>query len=352
MTFNDRRIRLWGILAFALLFFLFWHLFIFAFPQKGVLLLLGKTILSSVVFAITTWEPVRWVVLSARKQWPLHSQSVKRKVMVALILLPMGIFLSLGRTILEHHFLWKMPFTDWGFMIPMFGVTTLFILVEVAIYESYFFVIEWMRSKAELEELKKTNLQVQFDTLKLQIQPHFLFNTLNTLVGLIELDPRRARIFTEEMAYVYRYLLSANETQFVDLQDELKFTQAYYYLLKTRYPEGLKMEVEYTGDRDEPFQIPPLTLQILLENAVKHNVVTRAKPLHISLRIDADNEEVVVRNNLQRKDEFQRIGMGLKHLHKKFELCGLREVRIREDKEYFTVTIPLIKSGKYESVDH
>lgn len=352
MNTDDRKIRLMGITAFAMLFFLFWHLFIFATPQKAVLLLLGKTLLSSLVFAITTWEPVRWVILTARKQWPLQSQNVKRKIIVASILLPMGIILSLGRTLLEHHFFWRMPFTEWSFMIPMFGVTTLFILVEVAVYEAYFFVVEWMRSKSELEELKKTNLQVQFDTLKLQIQPHFLFNTLNTLVGLIELDPPRARVFTEEMAYVYRYLLSANETQFVDLQDELKFTRAYYYLLKTRYPEGLYMEVEYTGDSGEPFQVPPLTLQILLENAVKHNVVTRANPLYISLRIDSEREEVVVKNNLQRKDEFQRIGLGLKHLHKKFELSGLREVRIREDKDHFTVTIPLIKSGKYESADH
>jgi len=352
MTTDDRKIRLIGITAFALLFFLFWHLFIFAAPQKNFLLLLGKAIVASVVFAITVWEPVRWVLLTARKQWPLHSQRVKRKLIVAAILLPMALVISVIRTLLEHHFFWKMPYDEWSFMIPMWGVTTLFILVEVAVYEAYFFVLAWMQSKAELEELKKTNLQVQYDTLKLQIQPHFLFNTLNTLVGLIELDPARARVFTEEMAYVYRYLLSANETTLVDLQDELRFTRAYYYLLKTRYPEGLHMQVEYTGDSGEPFRLPPLTLQILLENAVKHNVITRARPLYISLCVDADREEVVVKNNIQRKNEFQKIGLGLKHLYKKFELSGLHEVRIREDKDYFTVIIPLFKSRKYERADY
>lgn len=353
MNSNDRKIRLYGMIAFATIFFLFWHLIIFAYSQTPIWGLLVRAVLSAVIFSVTTWEPTRFFIMLTHRKWPEQHQNIRRKLVLAALLIPSTILFTIGRTLLENWLFWKMPYTDWSFMLPMFGVTTLFVLVEVAIYESWFFVLAWAKSKAELEELKKTNLQIQYDTLKLQIQPHFLFNTLNTLVGLIELDPRRARVFTEEMAYVYRYLLSSNETQFVDLQDEIKFTKAYYYLLKTRHPEGLNMEVVYPEDTENLcFHIPPLTLQILLENAVKHNVVTRARPLAVTVIIDSDSGQVTVCNNLQRKDDIQRNGMGLQHLHKRFGLLGMPPVVVREDSTCFSVKVPLIKTTKYESVDH
>ena len=192
---------------------------------------------------------------------------------------------------------------------------------------------------------------MQFDSLKGQIQPHFLFNTLNTLIGLMKMDIPRAIEFTEEMAHVYRYLLEANDRQLISLEEEMKFANAYFFLLKTRYSEGLHMEVSEAAAMDN-YQVPPLSLQLLIENAVKHNIITRDKPLFIKVDFQPAFKQVVVSNNVQRKPQAFRSGLGLMHFRKKFELLHIAGVKIVETDIEFSVNVPLIKLPVYESSNY
>lgn len=342
MLISDKKVRLYGYLTFAVLFYCFFMLdMFFNVPVKD---LLAKTLIVTAIFTILVWEPVCFVALWAYKKWKGVRHNRKRRAIVAAILVPYAFLLGFARIYVETKLkLWGFPIMNIPVFLLFTGITLLFILLEVSFYEIMFYIQRWQATQMEANELKKLNLQMQFDSLKVQIQPHFLFNTLNTLIGLIEKDQKRAIHFTEDLAYVYRYLLEANECTLISLEEELKFARIYFSLLKTRYPEGLFLEEAM--ENAARFQVPPLSLQLLIENAVKHNAITRAEPLFIHIRLNNQEERVVVRNNYQPKTRVQRSGHGLQHLRKKFQLLSLADIAISKDQQYFSVSFPVLKAS-------
>lgn len=218
----------------------------------------------------------------------------------------------------------------------------LMILLVTAIYEGIRTFERWELTLRETEQLKKANLQSQFEGLKSQINPHFLFNSLNTLSSLIEEDSAQAEEFVEEMASVYRYLLRNNENQLATLSAELAFVQSYFHLLRTRYGANIHLE-QAVDQRLYDHLLPPLTLQLLLENAVKHNVILPEQPLVI--QIQTDNEaHLIVRNNLQRKNtRVMSNQIGLANIATQYRLMGGGNMHVSDDDGFFTVTLPLIR---------
>ena len=187
---------------------------------------------------------------------------------------------------------------------------------------------------------------MRLDVLKQQVNPHFLFNALNSLSALISEDPQRAEVFVDKLSGVYRYVLRANNEPMTTLAAELDFLNAYYHLLQTRHGSGLSLTVAV----DEPkraCQLPPLTLQLLVENAVKHNVVSASRPLHIRISTD-ESGELVVQNNLQRKatrpGEARAFsnGVGLSNIVAKYQMLGLPQPAVEESAEQFIVRLPLL----------
>lgn len=347
---SDKKVRIYGNLAFAVIFYCFFMLdmFFYPFPIKN---LVFKTLLVTLVFTPLVWESARFVILKIHKRWSGVQYNLKRKLIVASILVPYAFLLGLLRIYIEGTLnLWNVPVKNVSVFLLFTGITMLFILLEVALYESLFFVERWQAAQIEANELKKLNLQMQFDSLKVQIQPHFLFNTLNTLIGLIEGDQKRAISFTEDLAFVYRYLLEANQSTLISLEEELKFAKTYFSLLKTRYSEGLFLKEEM--DHVSGFEVPPLSLQILIENAVKHNSITKAKPLLVNIRFDKQKQRVAVENNYQPKQHAQKSGHGLRHLKKKFQLLGLSEIAIDQKEKSFCVSFPVLKKHQHESADY
>ena len=342
---NERKLRITGLISFFAIFYVFYQLLIFFYGYEHVGLLLLKTLLVSAFFAVTLWEPARWIILEARKKWSADKNNFIRKIVLTFTLLPYAAIIGLVRTVLEDRFVWSLPWKEPSFYLPMMGSNLLFVLVEVALYESYFFVQKWHNSEMEAKELKKLNVQMQFDSLKVQIQPHFLFNTLNALVGLIEIDQKRAVKFTKELAYVYRYLLAAHDTKLISLRQEFSFMEAYFYLIKTRYPDGLHIDIQFNREDLKKYLVPPLSLQMLIENAIKHNIITRAKPLSITMSLDNVRGSMTVSNNLQRKNEETKNGTGLKLLQKKFELNNMQGLQIQETGSSFVVSLPLKNDG-------
>lgn len=197
------------------------------------------------------------------------------------------------------------------------------------------------QTELEKERLAKAQLQSELEILKNQVNPHFLFNSLNVLSSLIGEDAAKAEAFVDRLSKVYRYLLQNNRQAWNSLESELDFIKSYAYLLNTRYGDAVRLTVA-VDEAALPLQLPPLTLQLLVENAVKHNVVHRSKPLFI--QITTQGETLYVRNNLQKKARHQVLshGIGLSNIAEKYRLLQGKSISVNEDDESFCISLPLL----------
>ncbi|WP_460674466.1 sensor histidine kinase [Larkinella ripae] len=215
------------------------------------------------------------------------------------------------------------------------------IILFIGLYEGLYSLTKWKENSLQAEIYKREVLLNQLDVLKNQINPHFLFNSLNALSSLISEDARQAEQYVDEMARVYRYLLQTNENTLTSLENELDFIQSYYHLLKMRYGAGVLLTIDVPGDF-LPRQLPPLTLQLLVENAVKHNRVQATNPLQIRIELTPDGW-LRVRNNVQRKTtKVLSNQVGLNNIAAKYRLLDESEPRITEQDGFFIVTLPLL----------
>ncbi|MBX3242660.1 MAG: histidine kinase [Chitinophagaceae bacterium] len=215
-------------------------------------------------------------------------------------------------------------------------------IVNQAVYETEASYRRIKISQLEAEQLKKEQLQTQFDSLKEQVNPHFLFNSLNSLSSLIATNPDKAEAFVEEMSQVYRYLLRSNEEQLTTLQKEIDFIESYNMLLQTRFGSGFQPVLQIEEKMKE-WLLPPMTLQLLIENAVKHNIVDPDTPLVVQLY--TQGEKLVVSNNLQKKNKSVVSNkVGLSNIISKYKLLNYPEVEIKETATEFIVVLPLIKN--------
>lgn len=233
---------------------------------------------------------------------------------------------------------------------PGFGSSVFITLFIVTIYEAAWTSARFKRAQMEAEQLKHANLQGQMNTLKSQINPHFLFNSLNTLISLIPEDPDKAELFAQKLSDTYRAILKIKEREVIPLRDELECLESYTFLLNTRFGEAFLLKCE-ADDRFMNRYIVPLSLQILLENAIKHNIVSRSRPLTVEIFIN-DDENLVVRNNLQPKMEpVSSTGTGLQNIDERFTLVAERSVEVVKTETSFTVVLPLLNIQDYAHSD-
>jgi two-component system, LytTR family, sensor kinase len=218
-----------------------------------------------------------------------------------------------------------------------FGLT----MVATSMWEADYTIKQWKNSLTEKEQLQQLTLQQEFETLKSQVNPHFLFNCFNTLSSLIAEDRKQAEVFLNELSKVYRYLLRNNEDGLTSLQTELRFIESYYRLLRTRHGEAVQLSVE-TDKKYDQYLLPSLSLQMLVENAVKHNVLSKNKPLVIDIFTTAGNK-LVVSNNLQlRTLKAPSNRIGLDNIKSKYELLNQTGFQVLKDQKTFSVVLPLI----------
>lgn len=214
-------------------------------------------------------------------------------------------------------------------------------LVFETLYEADYALTKYKESNAEKETLQELSLQTEFDALKNQVNPHFLFNCFNTLSSLIAVDRQRAEEFLNELSIVYRYLLRNNEEGLSTLANEINFIKSYYRLLQTRHGEAVEIHIEI-DKRYEPYLLPSLTLQLLVENVVKHNALSKNKPLVIDIFTMAGNK-LVVNNNLQRRTlKAPSNNVGLDNIKNKYALLKQTGFQVMENEKNFTVVLPLI----------
>jgi len=216
-------------------------------------------------------------------------------------------------------------------------VNLLFHLINTIV----FYFQEYKTTRIEAEELKRISIQAELQLVKSQINPHFLFNNLNVLSALVMKDSSEANRFIEEFSKVYRYILTNHDKEIVPLKTELDYIKPYIFLLEKRFGDGLLVTMDIPVHYLDHFIIPA-SLQMLIENAIKHNIVSKSKPLHINIHANG-TKKMVVSNNLQPKKLVEKsTEFGLRNIVKRYQLVSNKEVLIEKDTSSFIVTIPLL----------
>ena len=213
-----------------------------------------------------------------------------------------------------------------------------FIVLVMEVFSYYKLVLE---NKAQLAIMEKEKAQYQLEALKNQINPHFLFNSLNVLSALAYQDAGKANLFAKKLSSVYRYLLTTQDAMKVPLQKELDFVKSYIYLEQIRFGETLRMDITCEEEALNKY-IVPASIQMLIKNALKHNINTKTSPLKISICIS--KESVTVTNNLQLRASVSKNRIGLDNLEKQYRIHN-RHIQVEKSDSEFTVTLPLLNAG-------
>ncbi|MEN9488492.1 MAG: hypothetical protein RL494_757 [Bacteroidota bacterium] len=222
-----------------------------------------------------------------------------------------------------------------NYIIP--SVVTIVVLLLIHAIDFYKLLQE---NKVKEQKIIAGTANAKFESLKNQIDPHFLFNSLNVLSSLIEENPENAQRFTTSLSKVYRYVLEQKDKELVSVNEELSFAKTYMNLLKMRFENSLTYEIHLENSHPEA-KVVPLSLQLLLENTVKHNIISEQKPLHI--KIFNQNDYLVIQNNFQKKDVLQdRQGVGLQNIVNRYGIISNRKVVIEQNEQFFNVKIPIL----------
>jgi hypothetical protein len=281
--------------------------------------------------------------IAARFPWV---ENPRKTFVIALI----GTFVATTIVWLLVVYIWiaflgnKIPtFADWRGNL---GVTSwlfsLIITIMVsAIVHSRNFLKGWKQTLVEAEKLKKEQAIAQYETLKTQVNPHFLFNSLNVLTTLVHKDADVAEQFINQLSKVYRYILESRSQEIIALEEEMRNLEAYVFLMQIRFGGNFIFHNQLTVNSNS-YKVAPLTLQMLVENALKHNEISKMYPLSISVFLEENC--IVVRNNLQLKtNQNESTGIGLSNIKARYQFLSSEPVSISEADGFFTVKIPLIK---------
>lgn len=302
-----------------------------------------QTTLIAIGIGTLLWFVLMHTMLLVRRNYPSFRQTSKRIVIsFSLYTLITATFTLTIMGLYAHWHFYGFHFTS-DIFIKVMVICVCSNFINGGSYEFIYTFEKWKQEIHEKEELQKLQFQKELHALKSQVNPHFLFNSLNSLSSLIGDDPEKAEKFLDEMSKVYRYLLRNNEVELTNLATELQFIRSYFHLLKTRYGEGVELNI-HVSRQHENYLIPPLTLQLLVENAVKHNMLLKESPLQIEV-ISVNEKELIVRNNLQKKiNKVESNKVGLRNISAKYKLMKQPEIKIEEKAGVFSVIIPLIEN--------
>lgn len=304
-------------------------------------LLAGATAIALPVLFLHSQFQIQLSVL-LRKKYPRFEQRKARFAAWIFVSLPFTLAVIAGLWLVDR----QLPFLaanmqpqslPWAILLG-----TIIHLLAIIVNEGQFTYHQWREAIIESERLQRMNWESRYEGLKQQVNPHFLFNSINTLSSLIYENKTEAGRYVKEMSRVYRYLLRNNDDELVPLQTEVGFIHSYFHLLKTRFGNAIRLETDLP-DRYAAYLLPPLTLQMLVENAVKHNNVSKDAPLTISLACTEDGW-LCIANNLQPKQGFvDSTGIGLDNIREKYRLLGLPEVQLLVEPTLFSAMIPLVE---------
>jgi sensor histidine kinase YesM len=331
------KLRKWGIPIITLLYALvFDGLSLCTGSLDGSAFLINTFHTFCFVFSI--WRGCEFIIIRLDRRMPWEAD-MRKRLIAQIVLVSVWCSFVIVAGIYILHSIYHFEITQKHILLNLL-ITNITNIAMNAIIASIHFFKNWKKSLLENEQLKKEQVLSEFAALKSQVNPHFLFNCLNTLTALIEDDPSIATRYVYRMAAVYRYVLTHKDKLVVAVADELKFLEDYIFLNQMRFESNLVVSIEIPEAYLQEGVIT-LGMQMLVENAIKHNVISKLKPLYIS--IYATPNYISVKNNLQEKMSENSTGIGLANIQNRYHaLTEHMEVEIIRTSEYFEVRLPII----------
>ncbi len=293
-----------------------------------------------ITLAALIWQGNRYLLFRTRKRFTWFDKPIEKLV----LLFMNNIFYTTPLTVAwlcMWYNLVGFSAVKWDVILVVSLINVISVLFVTHVYETVFMVKEQEGEQIKNAELQRAKAEAELSALKNQIDPHFMFNSLNTLTHLIKVDSVKALEFTENLAEVYRYILSQKDQTLVLLDDELDFTHKYTDLLHLRFGNALIIKKRFNGTAGKDFLIPPTSVFVAFENAVKHNEISEKKPMYID--VDIQEGQLVVRNSvLERKNRAHSSHIGLKNLDERFKLITGKGIVAGREEDKFVVHLPLI----------
>ena len=293
-----------------------------------------------ILISFLIWQGNRWLLfkLEARYNWFINPA---QKV---IMILGANIFYT-GTLVVVMLLIWYHitgRIADWEVIKITAGVCIICVIFITHAYETVFLIKERESDKVKTEKLEKARVQAELEALKNQIDPHFMFNSLNSLSHLIDHDPAKAKEFTESLAEVYRYILSNKDRGLVILQDELLFLQKYLSLLYLRFDDALRVDFEIEEKSKSEYLIPPISIFIAIENVVKHNEISRRSPMQIRL-VQKDDSLHIINKVAAKKTLHHSSKIGLANLEERFRIIVGKGITAGKHEGRFEVQLPMLK---------
>jgi len=297
--------------------------------------------LYTIFIAFIIWEGNRYLLFSMRSYFDWYKKPLKKIIVllfgISFYTLPVSILLLAG---------WYHIFINTGANWPTIFTASLIIMICVIfithVYETVFLVKESASEMLRAEQLERARAEAELEALKNQIDPHFIFNSLNTLSYLIEEKPARAKQFNDNMADVYRYILQNKARGLVLLQEEISFLEDYFSLLKIRFENAVQLNLAADKALFDQYLVPPISLQVLMENAIKHNEFSDELPLVIEIGFNGDT--LVFYNEIRKKTLRKHSSrIGLKNLDERYKLITGHTIIVEETEKIFKVVLPVLK---------
>lgn len=294
-----------------------------------------------ILLAGLVWQGNRYLMFRTRQRFTWFDKPIEKLI----LLFFNNIFYTTPLTIawLCLWYRWAgFSAINWNTILIVALVIVITVLFITHVYETVFMVKEQQHEQTKNALLKQAKAEAELQALKNQIDPHFMFNALNSLSHLITTDSRKALQFTENLADIYRYILSQKDQSLVLLDDELAFVEKYTELLTLRFGHALTIQKHINGTSEKEFLIPPISAFIAMENIVKHNEISEQEPLKVTLKLEGT--QMVVQNALREKRSIRHSSkIGLRNLDERFKMLTGKSISTKKTETHFSIALPLVK---------
>jgi sensor histidine kinase YesM len=297
--------------------------------------------LFTIGIAFLIWEGNRFLLFTLRSYFDWFNKPLRKIAALVLAISFYTIPVS-ALLVVVWYKIFNEGLVNWSVVTTATLAIMICVFFITHIYETVFLVREAENEKLKKEQLERARAEAELEALKNQIDPHFIFNSLNTLSHLIESAPAKAKQFNDNLADVYRYILQNKARELVLLREEMTFLNDYFSLLRIRFEDAVQMQIYVQDEWLDQYLIPPISLQILIENAIKHNEFSDAMPLLIYIKMH--NDELIITNQVRKKvlrKASSRIG--LHNLGERYKLTTNKEITVQEAASDFTVSLPVLK---------
>lgn len=334
--FKDKWVIIIGILIMGVVFPLLNGMF-FNIKMNFVVL----NIIFSTFSTTAMWLGCRFIINKLWKHFPWDKKPIKHLVYEIIILAIYILLIVKFVFFVASLFLSEEIGKEYNFWSVYISSLIISIIISF-IHEAVFFYMLWIKTIKRAEQLEREGLLSQYETLKNQINPHFLFNSFNTLITLIEEDKTSASDYVQKLSDFFRIILQLRDKSIITVSEELDLIKTYIFIQQKRYGNNLIMNIKIPQQMLE-MGVAPLTLQMLVENAIKHNIISTEKPLNIEISV-TDNNYLLVKNNLQKRtDNEPSSGLGLQNIQNRYTFLTDKKPEVIVNSDNYAVAIPLLE---------